>query len=98
MTSHLVGLIGSGIGPSLSPALHERAADHHGLRYLYRTIDIADLGLGADAAGCPAAALAVLTLGPVRVLVVPEREARSTARAAALRDRFGRDRAGTVQD
>jgi shikimate dehydrogenase len=51
MTSYLVGLIGSGIGPSLSPALHEREADHHGLRYLYRTIDIADLGLGADAAG-----------------------------------------------
>ena len=52
MTSHLVGLIGSGIGSSLSPALHEREADHHGLRYLYRTIDIADLGLDAGAAGC----------------------------------------------
>jgi shikimate dehydrogenase len=52
MTSHLVGLIGSGIGPSLSPALREREADHHGLRYLYRTIDIADLGLDAGAAGC----------------------------------------------
>jgi shikimate dehydrogenase len=51
MTSYLVGLVGAGIGPSLSPALHEREADHHGLRYLYRTIDIADLGLDASAAG-----------------------------------------------
>lgn len=25
--SYLVGLIGSGIGPSLSPALHQREAD-----------------------------------------------------------------------
>jgi shikimate dehydrogenase len=51
MTSYLVGLIGAGIGPSLSPALHEREADHHGLRYLYRIIDIEDLGLDAGAAG-----------------------------------------------
>ncbi|MFC4565638.1 shikimate dehydrogenase [Nocardiopsis mangrovi] len=46
MTSHLIGLIGSGIGSSLSPALHEREADHHGIRYLYRIIDI-----GAPAPG-----------------------------------------------
>ncbi|GAB2831190.1 shikimate dehydrogenase [Actinoallomurus bryophytorum] len=51
MTSYLVGLIGAGIGPSLSPALHEREADHHGLRYLYRLIDIAGLGLDAGAGG-----------------------------------------------
>lgn len=51
MTSYLIGLIGSGIGPSLSPALHEREADHHGLRYQYRRLDIDGLGLGADAAG-----------------------------------------------
>jgi shikimate dehydrogenase len=51
MTSYLVGLIGAGIGPSLSPALHEREARHHGLRYLYRTIDIDALGLDAGAAG-----------------------------------------------
>lgn len=50
-TSYLVGLIGSGIGTSLSPALHEREAGHHGLRYQYRLIDIAALDLGADAAG-----------------------------------------------
>jgi shikimate dehydrogenase len=28
--SYLVGLIGSGIGPSLSPAPHEREADRQG--------------------------------------------------------------------
>lgn len=49
--SYLVGLIGSGIGPSLSPALHEREADRQGLRYLYRIIDIDDLGVPAEAVG-----------------------------------------------
>lgn len=51
MSAHLIGLIGAGITTSLSPALHEREADRHGLRYLYRIIDIAELGLGADAVG-----------------------------------------------
>ena len=36
----LTGLIGAGIGPSLSPALHEHEAAALGLRYLYRLIDI----------------------------------------------------------
>ncbi|MFC3998221.1 shikimate dehydrogenase [Nocardiopsis sediminis] len=54
MTSHLIGLIGSGIGPSLSPALHEREADLHGLRYLYRIIDIGAPEPGAQAAPAPA--------------------------------------------
>ena len=49
--SYLVGLIGSGIGPSLSPALHEREADRQGLRYLYRLIDIDVLGVGPEAVG-----------------------------------------------
>jgi shikimate dehydrogenase len=49
--SYLVGLIGSGIGPSLSPALHEREADRQGLRYLYRLIDIDALGVPAEAVG-----------------------------------------------
>ena len=42
MDSYLVGLVGSGIGPSLSPALHEREADLLGLRYLYRRLDIGE--------------------------------------------------------
>ncbi|MGW7613202.1 shikimate dehydrogenase [Streptomyces sp. NPDC054766] len=50
-TSYLVGLIGSGIGPSLSPALHEREADRQGLRCLYRLIDIDTLGVPPEAVG-----------------------------------------------
>ncbi|MGQ4437143.1 shikimate dehydrogenase [Streptomyces sp. SAS_260] len=49
--SYLVGLIGSGIGPSLSPALHEREADRQGLRYVYRLIDIDVLAVGPEAVG-----------------------------------------------
>ena len=49
--SYLVGLIGAGIGPSLSPALHEREADRQGLRYLYRLLDIDALGVGPEAVG-----------------------------------------------
>ncbi|MFJ4624021.1 shikimate dehydrogenase [Streptomyces sp. NPDC088812] len=49
--SYLVGLIGSGIGPSLSPALHEREAERQGLRYLYRLIDIDVVGVEPEAVG-----------------------------------------------
>ncbi|MGW1271959.1 shikimate dehydrogenase [Streptomyces sp. NPDC002491] len=49
--SYLVGLIGSGVGPSLSPALHEREADRQGLRYVYRLIDIDVLGVRPEAVG-----------------------------------------------
>ncbi|MFF1741794.1 shikimate dehydrogenase [Streptomyces mirabilis] len=51
MDTYLVGLIGSGIGPSLSPPLHEREADRQGLRCLYRLIDIDVLGVGPEAVG-----------------------------------------------
>ena len=47
--SFLIGLIGTGIGASRSPAMHEREGAAHGLRYLYRLIDLDVLGLGADA-------------------------------------------------
>ena len=47
----LVGLVGSGIGPSLSPPLHEREADELGLRYLYRRLDLDRLQLPASAVG-----------------------------------------------
>jgi shikimate dehydrogenase len=42
---HVVGLVGAGIGPSLSPALHEREGAAHGLDYSYRRFDITRLGL-----------------------------------------------------
>ncbi|MFI9824351.1 shikimate dehydrogenase [Streptomyces sp. NPDC052013] len=49
--SYLVGLIGSGIGPSLSPALHQREADRQGLRLLYRLLDLDTLGLPPESVG-----------------------------------------------
>ena len=45
----LVGLIGAGIQASRTPAMHEREAAHHGLRYVYRLIDLDRLGLSASA-------------------------------------------------
>lgn len=48
---HLIGLIGAGIGGSLSPLLHEREAAAHGLRYAYRTLDVEELGLAPRDAG-----------------------------------------------
>jgi shikimate dehydrogenase len=48
---YLVGLVGARIGTSMSPALHERAADRLGVRYLYQLIDIEDLGLSPDDLG-----------------------------------------------
>ncbi|WP_229052409.1 shikimate dehydrogenase [Aeromicrobium sp. Leaf350] len=49
--SYLVGLVGSGVGPSLTPALHEAEARHLGLAYTYRTIDIADRGIAPEQIG-----------------------------------------------
>ncbi|WP_020660008.1 shikimate dehydrogenase [Amycolatopsis benzoatilytica] len=45
------GLIGSGIGPSLSPALHEREARELGLECTYTRFDLDVLGVPADAVG-----------------------------------------------
>jgi shikimate dehydrogenase len=47
----LVGLVGSGIGPSLTPPMHEREADALGVRYLYRRLDLDELGLPPTAVG-----------------------------------------------
>ncbi|MCT9819842.1 shikimate dehydrogenase [Microbacterium sp. W1N] len=41
---HLVGLIGEGIGASLTPALHEVEAAHLALDYEYRILDLLRLG------------------------------------------------------
>jgi shikimate dehydrogenase len=48
---YLVGLIGADIGTSLSPPLHERAADRHGVRYLYQVIDLTPRGLAVADVG-----------------------------------------------
>ncbi|QYJ03557.1 shikimate dehydrogenase [Nocardioides panacisoli] len=52
-TAYRVGLLGHGIGPSLTPAMHEREAGALGLDYRYETIDLldredADLGAELD--------------------------------------------------
>jgi shikimate dehydrogenase len=45
----LAGLIGTGIGASLTPALHEREGAEQGLRHVYRLLDMERLGLGVEA-------------------------------------------------
>jgi shikimate dehydrogenase len=47
----LLGLIGSGIQASRSPAMHEREGAEQGLRLIYRLIDLERLGLGPEALG-----------------------------------------------
>jgi len=56
----LVGLVGAGIQRSLTPALHEEEARHHGLRLHYQLIDL-------DAAGQGLAALPTL-LAAARIM------------------------------
>ncbi|WP_175685125.1 shikimate dehydrogenase [Burkholderia multivorans] len=47
--SFLIGLIGQGIGGSLSPAMHEEEGFRQGFGYVYRRIDLDALGLSVDA-------------------------------------------------
>ncbi|QIZ97736.1 shikimate dehydrogenase [Leifsonia sp. PS1209] len=49
--SYLVGLIGDGVLPSLTPPMHEAEGDAHGIRYFYRPLDLAVLGRRADEVG-----------------------------------------------
>ena len=49
--SLLLGLIGSGIQRSRSPALHEQEAAAHGVRCIYKLIDLDVLRLGNEALG-----------------------------------------------
>ena len=48
---YLVGLVGTGVGPSLTPALHMAEAHAHGLDYVYRTIDLGELGIAPSRIG-----------------------------------------------
>ena len=41
----LAGLICASITESPTPVLHEREADHHGFRYLYRILYLPTLGV-----------------------------------------------------
>jgi shikimate dehydrogenase len=95
----LVGLVGSGIGPSLSPPLHEREADELGLRYLYRRLDLDRLQLPASDVGevLAAARLAgydgLNVTHPCKQLVIPhldelspDAEALGAVNTVVLRD------------
>ncbi|WP_138759630.1 shikimate dehydrogenase [Modestobacter altitudinis] len=87
--SVLVGLVGSGIGPSLTPPMHEREADQLGIRYLYRRFDLDDLQLPAEAVGDLLAATRLAGFDglnvthPCKQLVLPHLD-ELTADAAAL--------------
>ena len=48
---YLVGLVGQGVGPSLTPLLHMAEGRAHGLDYVYRTIDLNAAGLAAEQIG-----------------------------------------------
>jgi quinate/shikimate dehydrogenase (NAD+) len=45
----LCGLIGQGIQASFTPAMHMQEGEAQGLRYVYRRVDLAELGIGAEA-------------------------------------------------
>ncbi|MDO9377651.1 MAG: shikimate dehydrogenase [Nocardioidaceae bacterium] len=47
-TSYLLGLVGQGIGASLTPAMQEREGHEAGLRLSYRLIDADVRGIGVD--------------------------------------------------
>jgi shikimate dehydrogenase len=50
-SSYLVGLVGRGVGPSLTPALHMAEGRANGLDYVYRTIDLNAVGLAPEQIG-----------------------------------------------
>jgi shikimate dehydrogenase len=51
MAPYLVGLVGTGVGPSLTPALHMAEGRAQGLDYVYRTIDLTAVGVAPERIG-----------------------------------------------
>ena len=95
----IVGLIGAGIGSSLSPALHEREASLLGVDYEYRLFDLDELGRPASDVGALVAEAARDGFGglnvthPCKQLVVeeldelsPEAEALGAVNTVVLRN------------
>jgi shikimate dehydrogenase len=86
---YLVGLIGAGVGPSLTPPMHMAEARELGLTYVYRTVDISALGLAPTRIGELVAAAHALGFDalnithPCKHLVVPHLD-RLDDRAARL--------------
>ena len=93
--TYVTGLIGAGIGTSLSPPLHEREAAELGLRYAYRTLDIDVLG----AAGVGELLARAREPGydglnvthPCKQLVLEHLDELSDGRRGARRGQHGRD-------
>jgi len=85
--SILIGLIGSGIGKSLTPAMHELEGRRQGMTYIYRIIDIDTLEL--DVADLPDLLVAAERMGynglnithPCKQAVVPLLDEMSDAAA-----------------
>ncbi|MGO4445660.1 shikimate dehydrogenase [Mycobacterium sp. 2YAF39] len=48
---YLVGLVGQGVGPSLTPALHMAEGRANGLDYVYRTIDLTTADIAPERIG-----------------------------------------------
>lgn len=48
LRSYSVGLFGQGIGPSLSPEMHEREGARQGLRYVYKRVELRDSQVESD--------------------------------------------------
>ncbi|RDH77791.1 shikimate dehydrogenase [Mycolicibacterium moriokaense] len=48
---YLVGLVGTGVGPSLTPALHMAEGKAQGLDYVYKTIDLQEVGVAPERIG-----------------------------------------------
>ncbi len=46
--SILVGLLGQGVKPSLTPEMHEREAWRQGIRYVYKIVDLSDRQVAPD--------------------------------------------------
>jgi shikimate dehydrogenase len=86
--SFLVGLVGIGVGPSLTPALHMAEGKAHGLDYLYRTIDLRENGVSPERVGevlTWARALGFNALNvthPCKQLVIPHLDTVDAAAAA----------------
>jgi shikimate dehydrogenase len=73
----LTGLIGSGIQRSLTPAMHEEEARHHGVRLHYQLIDLRDTPPGPDTLPMLLAAARLMDFAglnityPCKQLVIP---------------------------
>jgi shikimate dehydrogenase len=83
MASYVAALVGAGIGPSLTPPMHEREGARQGLRYAYRTVDIGALDVAPEGVGELVAAARAFGFDglnithPCKQLVIPHLDALS---------------------